>query len=393
MPKKKYDVIVAGAGPAGTTAASYLAGRGCRVLMIDRAGFPRDKICGDGIPPGTVTLLQQIGAGQQIEQAGFFPIHGFRFVTPRGTVFDTAASSKNGQDFFIAPRRKFDHILFEHALGRGAEFLRAQITGPLLADGRVAGVRLRSAQTERELAAPMVIAADGATSAIARGLSPAGAETGQPFLATRAYVTGLQTLSHKVEFHFTDELWPGYGWVFPLSESSANVGVGLLTTRYRRDRVPLHRLLERFLNSRPFRDRLLPDMRTEQRASWPIPMAFSRRFQRAFPGALLVGDAARLVDPLSGEGIHNAVQSALLAAQVTFNALQQNPFSGEYMDEYNRLCARHVWPVLSRSLLLQKGMLHTPFLVEGVFRLANLNHKLLSLMFSAFSQNFKFSAG
>ena len=168
-----HDVIIVGSGPAGSTAATALARRGRDVLLLDRAAFPRDKACGDGIPPGTVGILHDLGMAETLRAADFHRIDALRLVSARGRDWRLDFTPRrDGADFFIAPRVRFDEVLRRHAIASGARFQRAQVRAPLLENGRVVGVRAEIDGVENEIAARVVIGADGATSAIARALVP-----------------------------------------------------------------------------------------------------------------------------------------------------------------------------------------------------------------------------
>ncbi len=205
------------------------------MLVLDRAEFPRDKPCGDGVPPGTVAILNELGMADALRAAGFQPIHGIRLVSAHGREWSTRFDSRlDGAVFYIAPRVRLDDLILRHAISSGAAFRRAAVRAPIMQDGRVVGVRADVDGGEVEIGARIVIGADGATSAVARALAPGKAPESHRGVAIRAYVDGIETLPDTVEFHFYPPYAPGYGWVFPLDADTANVGVIVRTDRFKR---------------------------------------------------------------------------------------------------------------------------------------------------------------
>lgn len=369
------DVIIVGAGPAGSTAATVLARRGRDVLLLDRAEFPRDKPCGDGIPPGTVGILNELGLAESLRAAGFQPINSLRLVSARGRDWQLRFKPRrDGADFFIAPRVRFDELLRRHAIASGATFQPAQVRAPLLDGGRVVGVRADIDGAPVDIQGRVVIGADGATSAIARALLPVKPPEQHRAVAIRAYLDRFETMPRTVEFHFGARYAPGYAWVFPLGDSSANVGAIVRTDRFKRRGASIEALLREFVEHPELRERGAKWEAIRDVATWQLPLAAPTRTRRAFDGAVLAGDAARLVDALTGEGIHNAVLSGSLAAEAVYRALQSGDVSRASLAEYEQRLDRELGPLLRRSYRWQKyvtaypPVLEAAFVVAGVYR-------------------------
>ena len=187
-----FEVIVVGAGPAGSTAAILLAQKGRKVLLLDSQSFPREKVCGDGIPPGTMQILYDLGLRDKINPAEFYPINGMRFMTPGGQILDTSFKSKTNNDFYIVPRLKFDYLLQQHAIKSGAKFREARVNNVLWENGRVIGVRAIIGGEQKDIFARVVIGADGATSTIARNLCKKIPGSIHRLVAVRAYIEGIE---------------------------------------------------------------------------------------------------------------------------------------------------------------------------------------------------------
>ena len=384
------EVIVVGAGPAGSSAAAALARRGRDVLLVDRADFPRGKPCGDGIPPGAVGILDRLGAGEALRAAGFAPVSAIRLVSARGRDFRLGfRPRRESEAFFIAPRLRLDDLLYRHALASGAGFQRARVLGPLRQDGRVVGVRADVGGVAQELGARFVVAADGATSAVARALVAEKAPEHHRGVAIRAYVEGIETLPETVEFHFAAALAPGYAWIFPTGRRSANVGVIVRTDRYKRRGASLTALLDDFLRCADVRPRLSPGATVRETASWQVPYATPATPRRAYPGALLVGDAGRFVDPLTGEGIHSAVVTGMIAAEVIDDALLRGDATATALDAFDSRCDAELGALTRRSYRAQKYLVTHPWLLECSFIAARSGRGLVSAWLNRVSTDFR----
>lgn len=360
-----------GAGPGGATAAMLLAQRGHDVLLLDRATFPRDKVCGDAIPGRALDLLAKLGMREKIAAANFYPVTMLRLVSPRGYVMD--APMRGADSTFpsaVVPRKAFDVLLQEHAVEAGAEFVQAQVQAPLLEDGRVAGVRVRVGNEVKELRSRLLIGADGSTSTIARALRPADKHGHHRAVAVRAYATGMELLPHYAEFYLYEEILPGYAWIFPLGEGEANIGVGMRLDTFRAGKHNLQEILERFLEMPEIKKRLRHGGKLENVASWQLNLGSEKRVQRAYDGALLVGDAASLINPLTGGGIGNAVNSGWLAAVVAHEAFLKGDFSRQTLGVYDRYCDSSMWPSMRSAYWMQRAMAYLPSGVDWIVRRA-----------------------
>jgi geranylgeranyl reductase family protein len=363
-----HDVIVVGAGPAGSTAAASLARRGRDVLLLDRAVFPRDKPCGDGIPPGTVGILHDLGLRDELDRAGFTRVRALRLVSARGRDFTIPFDPRRDDtQFLIAPRFQFDDLVRRHAVTSGACFEQANVREVIVEDGRLRGVKAESNGHTREIGARHVIAADGATSAIARTFPPARAKESHRGVAIRAYLDGIDTRGFTAEFHFQGALAPGYAWVFPLGHDRANVGVIMRTDKFKRCGATLQELLQRFLDSKDVRSRTAGDARLSDSATWQLPYATPASGRRSVNGVLFTGDAGRFIDSMTGEGIHHAVATAAIAAQVVEDALATPQRADDILSDYDSRCERAIGGLIRRSYRAQKYVAAHPALLEAMF--------------------------
>ncbi|MEW5989034.1 MAG: NAD(P)/FAD-dependent oxidoreductase [Chloroflexota bacterium] len=366
------EVIVVGAGPAGATAAMALAQKGRDVLLLDRQNFPRDKTCGDAVPAGAIEILYHLGMKEKIEAAGFYPVNRLLISSPKGHIFEADLKrGKEGADSYIIPRLQFDAALQAHAVASGAEFCQAQVKEPLVENGRVVGVRARADGRNLDIRARMVIGADGVTSAITRALRPRKHIDLHRAVALRAYVEDIEEFPHLVEFYLYEGILPGYAWIFPIGEGRANIGLGLRLDKYREGKRDLEEMLKVFLAMPAVKKRLKRGGDVHDVAVWQLNFGSQSNLQHAYDGALLVGDAAGFINPLTGGGIHNALISARLAADTVDEALKKGDISRPALLPYEAACHDLMWGGMRRSYFVQRWLLRFPFLLDFLVKRMN----------------------
>jgi len=374
------EVIVVGAGPTGAAAAVSLAQMGRDVLLLDRQQFPRDKACGDGIPASAVDLLFSLGLKEKFQAANFYPVHKLSIFSPRGMRLSAdLKESESGAHAHVIPRLQFDALLQEHAVACGAEFRQAQVKEPLLEDGRVAGVRARLNGQLQDIRARIVIAADGVTSTIGRALRRETHQDGHRAIALRAYIEDIVELPHEVEFYLYKAILPGYAWIFPLGEGRANIGLGMRLDRFRQVKQGLEEMLQSFLAMPAVKERLRHGGQLRDIATWQLNFGSQKKLQHAFDGALLTGDAAGFINPLTGGGIHNGMLSARIAADVVDDALRHNDLSRRRLQAYEQLCDAAMARDMNRAYFLHRLLLHFPFIVDLIVRWAGNDSHLAKI--------------
>ncbi|WP_243831893.1 geranylgeranyl reductase family protein [Naumannella halotolerans] len=321
------DVIVVGAGPAGSTAAAYLARRGLDVLLLEKSTFPREKVCGDGLTPRATRQLIRLGIDTS-EQAGWLHNKGLR-IYGGSTSFELPWPELT--DFppygLVRPRSDFDDLLARHSVAAGAKMLEnCNVTSPVLDDrtGRIIGVRTRD---DRVFSAPLVVAADGNSTRLSVAMGLEKKDNRPMGVAVRAYYTSPRHDDDYLESWL--ELWdgkpgasdllPGYGWIFGMGDGTSNVGLGILNTSSAFGKTDYKDLLKRWLDNTPAEWGFRDENRIGKVLGAALPMGFNRtpHYTR---GLLLVGDAGGMVNPFNGEGIAYAMESAELAADAIAEA-------------------------------------------------------------------------
>jgi len=347
-----YDVAIIGAGPAGSTCALALRHSGLKVVVVDKAAFPRDKVCGDAIPARAEKVLHSIDPvfGQALAN---FPqtvaIRGCRVVAPNRNHFDYHFHIPG----YCSTRLHFDDFLLQLA-GDHASFSLLESTSITHLQRSTTGWDL-SDKTGVRVSARMVVGCDGANSIVARQLAGFQVDHQHHCGAVRGYYHGLSDLpDQKMEIHFLEDHLPGYFWIFPLPDGWANVGFGMLSHQISDRKVNLRKSLARIVEHAPgLAERFATAELQGTIRGFGLPMG-SRQVPLSGSGFLLCGDAAALVEPATGEGIGNAMLSGQLAADHVMRAFQQDDFSADNLKAYDKALYGRIWKDLRRKYLAQK---------------------------------------
>jgi len=342
--ERQADVIVVGAGPAGSTTAAYLAQAGVDVLLLEKTAFPREKVCGDGLTPRAVRQLTRMGI--DLAEPGWIKNRGLRIVGGGHRLEMPWPDLASYPDYgLVRTRLDFDDILARHAQKAGAQLCeRTAVTGPVVdeATGRIVGVTARPVDDqgrkvggEVTYRAPIVLAADGNSTRLSLAMGRGKRDDRPMGVAVRTYYTSPRHDDDWLESWL--ELWdgepgnssllPGYGWIFGVGDGTVNVGLGVLNTSSAFQHVDYKDLLRRWLDQTPEEWGIREHNRTQPVRGAALPMGFNRKPHYA-DGMLLVGDAGGMVNPFNGEGIAYAMESGEMAAEVVTQALSRTTQSG-----------------------------------------------------------------
>jgi geranylgeranyl reductase family protein len=318
----RYDAVVVGAGPAGSATAAHLARSGVRVLLCDKAAFPRDKACGGGLTPRGVGAVERLKV--DLSPSDAIPVGGLEMVGyGRSLTVAFPTTTQWPSQGFVARRSVLDQKILDAAIDAGTELRHCRVLGPLFEDGACRGVRVRSNGSTEDVEAAWTIAADGATSSVARaaGLAPVSTSSGDGFwyAAIRAYFAPVRTNGTPLlEFYplrTASGRWlPAYGWVFPLPDGSANVGVDLPHAPALPGCPQLRDAFDAFVHRLKRERPGFEDAQPEAPPQGALLPEATRGFRFGAPGLLTVGDAGGMITPYSGEGIAYALEAAELAA-------------------------------------------------------------------------------
>jgi geranylgeranyl reductase family protein len=340
----KADVLVVGAGPAGSAAAYFLAKRGVDVLLADQHQFPREKACGDGLTPRAVHLLAEMDVLPCLEAASPWRVRGVRLWAPSGhgaTVrFEPPPKGEMGYGLVVR-RRDLDEQIRQRAVEAGVRFLGGFKAVGAVRDWRqIVGVRAVVESSTVQVDANLTIVATGANTSFLRSMG--FTRPGLPAaVAIRGYFEGVRGLDDHLDMYLDAGPPVGYAWIFPVADGVANVGAGIYVGDRESYRVDLRGLLSKFVSS---------DGRASRKLVAAKQMGQPRGglLRLSFPllptwgyGVLLTGEAAGLVDPLMGEGIGNALESGQIAGEFAAEALAAGDMSAQALAGYHDLlCQR-----------------------------------------------------
>lgn len=387
------DICILGAGPGGATAALHLAKAGHRCLLLDRATFPRDKVCGDALSGKVLSELRRLGeelsarlAAEPIQLPSwgidFYAPNGRRLAVPFKPNYNPATDRSAGH---ISKRLHFDNFLIEEVRQHPEIDFRENVEvarHEQLPDGRW---RLLSPDGAEITTARLLLVANGAQSAFARQVGGHALEPAHHCAGLRAYYRGVTGLhpDNFIELHFIQDFLPGYLWVFPLPNGEANVGVGMLTEAVSKKKVKLRERLEEILQTHPaLKERFATAERLGPVRGFGLPLG-SRRRPLSGSGYLLLGDAGSLIDPFSGEGISHAMVSGRHAADWTGRAIAAQDFSPGFLKGYDQAVYNRLWQELRLSRAMQR-LLNYPWLFNFVANRAANNPTLAETISNMF---------
>ena len=331
------DIVIVGAGPAGATAAFHIARSGLKVILIDKQTFPRDKVCGDFVSPVALLELKKLGITDLPEYRKTNVINQASLYLDGKKLISRSIPNFEGLPPFgrTIPRLMLDKWIFDSACKAGAHVLEGfRVTKfQMLSDG--IKLLIEGADGVRILRTKLVIGADGSNSTVSRFLRGNPPHSDDLIIGVRAYFEGVEGQPDQAELYFTSDSFPGYCWLFPISESRANVGVGMVLNTIPRTSNQLRELLTRLITEdTALSSRLSNATMVGRIGSWPLT-TYNPRLPIVGDRIMLTGDAAGLINPLNGEGIQYALLSGRWASDVVISCFQRNDFSKESLSAYS----------------------------------------------------------
>jgi geranylgeranyl reductase family protein len=345
------DVIVVGAGPAGSATAFHLAKQGLNVTLFEKTSFPREKVCGDGLTPRAVKQILDMGI-EPTKENGWLRNKGLR-VIGGGHRLELNWPDVDGFPNYglVRTRADFDELLARTAQKQGVNlFEKTRVTGPIFdsTSGKVIGVNIKKDDGNQEQHfAPVVVASDGVSSRMALALGLERRDDRPMGVAVRTYYKSTRSdddyLESWLELRDQNKLLPGYGWIFGMGDGTSNVGLGILDSSPVFQSIDYKDLLKRWLDQTPeewgFRDQNM----TQPVRGAALPMGFNRQPHYA-KGMILVGDSGGMVNPFNGEGIAYAMETGQVAADVIAKSLKAK-------SEFEREKQLHQYPIVLKDRL------------------------------------------
>ena len=365
-----YDVIIVGGGPSGSTCALALKHSGLKVLMLDKASFPRDKICGDAVSSTTKRVLREIDPLLEQDLLAFAPKTYIKQVKVYSPKFQSLLLGLTLTGHCIR-RVDFDNWLFKKA-----------ITNPTLTV--LQNTTLKTVETTNNFVTintndgqifttNIIVGCDGALSIVAKQLASFKIDKQHYSAATRQYYSNVKGLAgNAIEVYFLKGYLPGYFWIFPLSNNEANVGFGMLSSVIAKHKIDLKQCLHKIITEIPeVATRFAEAIPLETVKGFGLPLA-SKKYNLSGNRFMLCGDAASLIDPISGEGIETAMESGKFAAQHIIQAFKTNNFSAAAFKAYDKQVYDKMWPNFKKHYYLQRLLSNRVWLINILIAIGNI---------------------
>lgn len=362
-PIPHYDVIIVGAGPAGSTCALALRNSSLRVAIIDKHRFPRDKVCGDAIPGRAIKFLHQIDP-QFAERLSAF---SEKLPTRRTVCYynNKMLDFSWSLEAYTATRESFDNFLFaaikEHA---GIDTLEGVAVHDIIRTDKGYTVITK----EQQYQCTILVGADGINGVTAKKLTARQMDRKHHVAGVRAYYSGVSGMEETcTEVYFDRKYLPGYFWVFPIKGGTVNAGMAILSDEVVKKKLNVKNVFHDFIERSP----ILKEKFRDAQPLGPLqgcglPMG-SRWVEMSGDHFLLAGDAASLIDPVSGDGIGNATLSGRMAAEQVMRCFAACNFSAAFMKEYEQQLYRAAGADMKRKTRVLKTMARMPFLFNAAF--------------------------
>ena len=387
MMDDSYDVVVVGGGPSGSTSAWHHTKLGLKTLLIDKAFFPRDKVCGDGIPNKVLRLIKEMGIyGSELEKIGY-RINAMNLYSPEGNQLKYGEMNPESEaKSFCSKRLLFDNLLFQKVkeinqhVYDGITLESLEYTG----DNYILTLRNRRTDSEIKISTLLIIGADGAKSRVRKLLNLETVDQNYKFDGFSLYA---QSDNFEPEIHiFYDEMTvPGYFWIFPVSETVANLGIMVDKNTCQKNRMNIRDMFYRLLqNNKDIKKHLNKAELIDNPQGCPLTLGH-KNIPAIADGAILIGDAASMINPITGGGIYYGMISGINAAQISLTALDSRRFKKNDLTNFAKFYEDQLLPGYNvanhmRDYFTEKGK------VNRLFRKCNKNRIYKNLLISLYGR-------
>ncbi|MEL6943435.1 MAG: geranylgeranyl reductase family protein [Bacteroidota bacterium] len=359
---RNYDVLIVGGGPAGCTAALALEGSGLKVGLLEKASFPRDKICGDAIPGPALKIIRTIN-----EEWGSTLLNMPRKeMVQSSKIFNGKGRSLSVEwilSAYNAKRIDFDFELWKMVKEKTTTSCFEE-TNIQTVNETAAGFEIRT-EGEQIFHSTLVLIADGANSKIAKQLTGFQLDRKHHSAAVRAYVEGVENIEEGVNlFYLFKNILPGYFWLFPIGQQRANVGFGMLSAEISKRKINLKQVLQQLIEEEPQLRKYFQHAKIKGKITGfglPLGSRFAPLSGRHF---MLLGDAGSLIDPLQGHGIDKAMISGYLAAEQAVKAFQKMQFDKTFLKQYDDKVYKKFGVEFRHNYQLMKIVQTAPWLID-----------------------------
>ncbi|HNW97782.1 MAG TPA: geranylgeranyl reductase family protein [Bacteroidales bacterium] len=378
--EKIFDVIIAGAGPAGSACALCLAESGLNVALLDKSTFPRKKICGDAL---SIDVSKQLPLISKILSEKFealkekSPSKGVRIIGPSGEQLEFE-TIHNNSIVYVVKRQVFDKLLNDciHETPSIKYFNNCKVESV-----KQEPENITISTSSGIFKSKILVGADGANSVVSHFVTEHHKSKKHLCVGIRAYYGNVEGMHHDghLELHFYKNILPCYLWIFPMQNKCANVGLGLMYSDILKSKQSLKKIMLDIIHEHPNVSPRFRNARLEDKIeAWPIPMAMDKK-NISGERILLTGDAAGLIDPFTGEGVGNALRSGRIAAEHILKCFTENNFSSAFNKNYDKEIYRRMWNELRISKSTQK-ILKFPKLIDFIIHKANNNTSFRNLL-------------
>ena len=383
---KQYDVIIVGAGPAGSnTAISYKhLNPDLNIAIFDKSQFPRDKSCGDAIGPGVINALKRFG-NEHIVKGEPEVVSTTLFGPKNIGIQNYIPEVKNKEDsvVYVIPRLDLDNRIFDLAKSLDVDsYEEYRYLGfDRTKDKKIAVTFKNSDGEEETYLTKILVGADGANSRVRKNLNLNQNTDWHKAIAIRAYIDSPNYLEifkeRSLMFEINVSALRGYAWAFPSKDTLINIGIGMPLSLFKKENKNINEMLNDFVETLESRGVIVDNIRMEK--SYMLPFASSRP-KLAHDQVALVGDAGSMINPMSGEGIFYGMESGFLLAENTHNFLKNenekiNQGIRAYEKSFNKRFSKHYL-----SCALARLVLQSPFMTQRLLAIASIDQHTIDFV-------------